>query len=104
MNINYELIRNRAGIWGWRTDKSESINGFDCKVYTANNLQLVTKTRVEHLNSERAKAFLEELDESDVNQSKQGNIPGFLTNLLQGSEQNIKVIRIFVLNLKLKSF
>lgn len=70
------------------------INGFDCKVFTANNLQLVTKTRVEHLNNERANAFLRELEEKeflDRNQQANGNIPSFLTNYFQGNEQHIKV-------------
>ena len=90
--------RNRSGIWGWRTDKNDTINGYDCRVYTANNLQLVTKTRVEHLNSERAKEFLREQEENDLqNQMKQSNsnLPGFLGNLFQGSVQNVKVIYLF---------
>lgn len=89
-----EFERNRAGLWGWRTEKKETINGYDCKVYTANNLQLVTKTRVEHLNSERAREFLDEMEENELqNQQRQsnGNLPAFLSNILQGSQQNIKV-------------
>ena len=88
-------LRNRSGIWGWRTDKNDTINGYDCRVYTANNLQLVTKTRVEHLNSERAREFLREQEENDLqNQMKQSNsnLPGFLGNFFQGSVQNVKVI------------
>lgn len=26
------LRRNKSGIWGWRTDKTEVVNGFDAKV------------------------------------------------------------------------
>ncbi len=52
---------------------------------------MVTKTRVEHLNSERAKEFLDEMEEEDMKQNNNGNIPGFLTNFFQGSEQHIKV-------------
>lgn len=88
-------LRNRSGIWGWRTDKNDTISGYDCRVYTANNLQLVTKTRVEHLNSERAREFLREQEENDLqNQMKQSNsnLPGFLGNFFQGSVQNVKVI------------
>jgi ankyrin repeat domain-containing protein 13 len=93
------IKRNRSGIWGWRTDKNDTINGYDCRVYTANNLQLVTKTRVEHLNSERAKEFLREQEENDLqNQMKQSNsnLPGFLGNLFQGSVQNVKVIYLYL--------
>ena len=55
---------------------------------------MVTKTRVEHLNSERAKEFLDEMEEEDLKQNSNGNIPGFLTNFFQGSEQHIKVFKI----------
>ncbi|CAF0710714.1 unnamed protein product [Brachionus calyciflorus] len=88
-----EFERNRSGIWGWRTEKKENINGHECKVYTANNLQLVTKTRMEHLNSERALEFLREMEENE-NESQQrqaGNLPGFLSNIFQGSQQTIKI-------------
>lgn len=44
-------------MWGWRSDKSESINGYECKVFSASNVELVTKTRTEHLSeSDKAKA------------------------------------------------
>lgn len=45
--ISFE--RNKAGIWGWRSDKAEIVNGHDCKVFGASNVELVTKTRMEHL-------------------------------------------------------
>ncbi|KAK7080698.1 Ankyrin repeat domain-containing protein 13D [Halocaridina rubra] len=45
--ISFE--RDKAGIWGWRSDRSEIVNGHDCKVFSATNVELVTKTRVEHL-------------------------------------------------------
>ncbi|XP_008559506.1 ankyrin repeat domain-containing protein 13D [Microplitis demolitor] len=46
--ISFE--RNKAGIWGWRSDKSEVINGHECKVFSASNVELITKTRLEHLS------------------------------------------------------
>lgn len=45
--ISFE--RNKAGIWGWRSDKTEVVNGHDCKVFGASNVELITKTRMEHL-------------------------------------------------------
>ncbi|XP_023723988.1 ankyrin repeat domain-containing protein 13D isoform X3 [Cryptotermes secundus] len=45
--ISFE--RNKSGIWGWRSDKCEPVNGHDCKVFGASNVELVTKTRTEHL-------------------------------------------------------
>ncbi len=44
--------RNKSGLWGWRSDKTELINGRDCKVFSASNVELVTKTRTEHLTPE----------------------------------------------------
>ena len=41
--------RAKSGIIGFRSDRTEIINGYECKVYIANNVELVTKTRVEHL-------------------------------------------------------
>src|SRR5699024_6995089 len=52
--------RAKSGIIGFRSDRSELINGYDCKVYSANNVELVTKTRLEHLtkdDKERLKAM-----------------------------------------------
>lgn len=46
------LKRNKTGLWGWRSDKTEMINGRDCKVFSATNVELVTKTRTEHLSAE----------------------------------------------------
>ena len=98
-----EFERNRSGLWGWRTEKTEKINGYECKVYTANNLQLITKTRTEHMNSERAREFLQDLETSeDAEQRQSGggggggggggsNLPGFLGNFFQGSRQHTKL-------------
>lgn len=53
--ISFE--RNKAGIWGWRSDKMENVNTFDCKVFSASNVELITKTRTEHLTDiDKAKA------------------------------------------------
>ncbi|XP_048512228.1 ankyrin repeat domain-containing protein 13D isoform X5 [Athalia rosae] len=53
--ISFE--RNKAGLWGWRSDKSEAVNGHECKVFSASNVELITKTRLEHLSeSDRARA------------------------------------------------
>ncbi|CAK9809933.1 Ankyrin repeat domain-containing protein 13D [Anthophora plagiata] len=46
--ISFE--RNKAGLWGWRSDKSEVVNGHECKVFSACNVELITKTRLEHLS------------------------------------------------------
>ncbi|KAL0272496.1 UNVERIFIED_CONTAM: hypothetical protein PYX00_005438 [Menopon gallinae] len=55
--INFE--RNKSGIWGWRSDKTERVDCYSCKVFCATNVQLVTKTRTEHLSdSDKEKAMV----------------------------------------------
>lgn len=57
-NIDMDKIsfeRNKSGIWGWRSDKMETINGYECKVYAASNVELVTRTRMDHLNEQQAR-------------------------------------------------
>lgn len=51
--ISFE--RNKSGIWGWRSDKMENINGYECKVYAASNVELITRTRTDHLNEQQAR-------------------------------------------------
>ncbi|XP_059608994.1 ankyrin repeat domain-containing protein 13D isoform X2 [Phlebotomus argentipes] len=45
--ISFE--RNKSGIWGWRSEKNEPVNGYECKVYSATNVEFITRTRTEHL-------------------------------------------------------
>ncbi|XP_069047464.1 ankyrin repeat domain-containing protein 13D [Lepisosteus oculatus] len=49
-NISFE--RNKSGIWGWRSEKTEMISGYEAKVYSASNVELVTRTRTEHLSDQ----------------------------------------------------
>uniref|UniRef100_H3DEM4 Ankyrin repeat domain 13A n=1 Tax=Tetraodon nigroviridis TaxID=99883 RepID=H3DEM4_TETNG len=44
--------RNKSGIWGWRTEKTEVVNGFEAKVFSVNNVNVVIRTRTEHLTDE----------------------------------------------------
>lgn len=52
--ISFE--RNKSGIWGWRSEKSEAINGYNCKVYGASNVEFITKTRMDHLTEDQIRA------------------------------------------------
>ncbi|XP_056414988.1 ankyrin repeat domain-containing protein 13B isoform X6 [Hyla sarda] len=49
-NIAFE--RNKSGILGWRSEKTEVINGYEAKVYGASNVELITRTRTEHLSDQ----------------------------------------------------
>ncbi|KAF7700098.1 ankyrin repeat domain-containing protein 13B isoform X1 [Silurus meridionalis] len=46
-NIAFE--RNKTGILGWRSEKTEVVNGYESKVYCASNVELITRTRTDHL-------------------------------------------------------
>ncbi|CAH3155531.1 unnamed protein product [Pocillopora meandrina] len=48
---NIAFTRHKT-MWGWGGDKTEVVNGYECKVYTASGVEVLTKTRVEHLNAE----------------------------------------------------
>ncbi|KAG9487041.1 hypothetical protein GDO78_007101 [Eleutherodactylus coqui] len=49
--------RTKSGFWGWRTDKAEIVNDYESKVYSANNVNVVTKTRTEHLTEEEKSRY-----------------------------------------------
>ncbi|XP_034991056.1 ankyrin repeat domain-containing protein 13A isoform X2 [Zootoca vivipara] len=54
-NIAFE--RNTSGFWVWKTEKSELVSDYDAKVYTANNVNIVTKIRTEHLTEEEKRRY-----------------------------------------------
>ncbi|XP_063061856.1 ankyrin repeat domain-containing protein 13B [Engraulis encrasicolus] len=47
-NISFE--RNKTGILGWQREKTETVNGYEAKVYAASNVELITRTRTDHLS------------------------------------------------------
>ncbi|XP_034608364.1 ankyrin repeat domain-containing protein 13B isoform X3 [Trachemys scripta elegans] len=49
-NIAFE--RNKTGLLGWRSEKTEVVNGYEAKVYSASNVELITRTRTEHLSDQ----------------------------------------------------
>ena len=56
-NISFQ--RSKGGWFGLGGDKTEMVSGMECKVFAANNVEIVTKTRTEHMSledKERAKA------------------------------------------------
>lgn len=75
-NVAFE--RNKCGIWGWRSEKMETVSGYEAKVYSATNVELVTRTRTEHLSDQ------------DKSKSKGGKTPfqSFLGIAQQHSSHN----------------
>lgn len=53
--ISFE--RAKAGLIGFRQDRTETINGYDCKVFYASPLEIVTKCRTEHLSPEDKETY-----------------------------------------------
>lgn len=66
--ISFE--RNKSGIWGWRSEKSEDVNGYECKVYAASNVEFITRTRTEHLSESQARVWnaVDKCNEQNVNE------------------------------------
>jgi len=75
--------RSKSGFWGWRNDKSEIVNGYDCKVFSASNVHLVTKTRSEHLTEQdkkRSKKSSRSPLESFLNLAEEEDATGAVAN------------------------
>uniref|UniRef100_A0A672T5Y2 Ankyrin repeat domain-containing protein 13A-like n=1 Tax=Sinocyclocheilus grahami TaxID=75366 RepID=A0A672T5Y2_SINGR len=51
--------RSKSGIWGWRSDRTEVVNGFEAKVFSVNNVNVVIRTRTEHLTDEEKDMTME---------------------------------------------
>ncbi|KAF6025635.1 ANKRD13D [Bugula neritina] len=65
--VNTEKIgfeRAKSGLWGFRSDKVETVNGYQAKVFNVSNVQFVTQTRTEHLSEE---------DKKQIKKNKQFN-------------------------------
>lgn len=87
--ISFE--RNKSGIWGWRSDRAEVVNGYEAKVFSASNVELITKTRTEHLSeadkqkskSKSSKTPLESfLGVAEEHNKKQGATNGDVSSLI----------------------
>jgi hypothetical protein len=61
-----------------RNEKTENINGYQCKVYTANNFELVTRTRIEHMSPDDRKAY-------ETGQASSRNFLGGVFSFLESS-------------------
>ncbi|CAL8335737.1 unnamed protein product [Boreogadus saida] len=50
--MNEEGKGNKTGILGWRSEKTELVNGYETKVFGASNVELITRTRTDHLSDQ----------------------------------------------------
>lgn len=64
-NIIFERCK-QGFIPGFRSDRTEIVNGYECKVFTANNVQLITKTRTEHLSEEDKKNYYKQAQANTI--------------------------------------
>jgi hypothetical protein len=67
-----------------RNEKSENINGYQCKVYTANNFELVTRTRIEHMSADDRKAH----EAGSSNRNILGGVFNFLESSASSSSKS----------------
>ena len=51
------LRRQRSGFLGWGGDKSEIINGYESKIYNVSGVEIITRTRTEHMTAEDRERF-----------------------------------------------
>jgi len=54
------FTRQRSGFLGWGGDKSEVINGYESKMYNVTGIEIITRTRTEHMSDEDREKFKEE--------------------------------------------
>ena len=66
-----------------RNEKMENINGYQCKVYTANHFELVTRSRVEHMSADDRKAY-------EAGHPSHKNFLGGVMNFLESSASSSK--------------
>ena len=49
--------RQKSGFLGWGGDKSEVINGYISKLYNVTGIEIITRTRTEHMSEEDKDKF-----------------------------------------------
>ena len=47
--MTIHISRQKSGIWGFRSDRNDEVNGWQAKVFSATGVEVVTRTRTEHL-------------------------------------------------------
>jgi len=80
---NISFTRQKSGILGWGGDKVDSVNGYEAKVYSVSGVELITRTRTEHLSEEDRLRIEEEKKKS---QSQMSSVLNFLN---QGEKEEI---------------
>jgi len=48
-NNKVSFARQKTGLWGFQHDLEETVSGYHCKVYAVSDIEVITKTRYEHL-------------------------------------------------------
>ncbi|XP_055327629.1 ankyrin repeat domain-containing protein 13A-like [Paramacrobiotus metropolitanus] len=61
-----QFDRVRSGLL-WRSDKSEMVSGYNCKVFAASNVTFVTRSRTEHLSDKDIKKLRDQAANHPLN-------------------------------------
>lgn len=62
-NVGFEHSAKSSGILSWigSNDKEEEVEGYTCRVMNASNVEIVTKTRLDHLTDEEKEEALRDV-------------------------------------------
>eukprot|EP00794_Sanderia_malayensis_P013841 gene13841-15287_t len=75
------FTRQKSGFLGWGGDKCEVINGYESKIYNVAGIEVITRTRTEHMSADDRERFKEERSQA------QSRLPSFF-NLLSQEEDD----------------
>ena len=78
---NISFTRQKTGFLGWGSDKTDQVNGYSSKVFDVAGVQLITRTRTEHLSAQD-RIMLEE-----AKQKNQSQAPALLNFLVQSEQE-----------------
>lgn len=80
---NISFTRQKSGFLGWGSDKTDQVNGYSSKVFDVAGVQIITRTRTEHLSYE---------DRIQLEESKKRNqsqTPALLNFFVQPEQEEV---------------
>ena len=80
---NISFTRQKSGFLGWGSDKTDQVNGYSSKVFDVSGVQIITRTRTEHLSNE------DRLQLEEIKKRNQSHTPALLSFLVQPEQEEI---------------